>query len=318
MPGLDRHLRTIDAEEHSRLAFRRDCPHCRPRLAGPPPSGDVVPVRAKAALATAAVLASGALPAVSAAAEQGGDQVAEIEPPPGPPPTDPNTLISPPDAGGDTAPGPDAASQGQAGSGGEEGSDGSAGSFDDTSSGGDSAADPPSDSSSPPATGGDEVPVAPPGAITPPSAGDERSSDEAASNQGDGREARDGERQARAGEGDSGGREASRGRHERGADEPSASGERDTAKPHGERASAKPSAEHLEAPGAEAAGTRGERYTIEPGDSLWSIARDLLGEEASDAKVAAKVSKLWELNDTEVIRTGDPDLIRPGQELRLP
>ncbi len=42
-----------------------------------------------------------------------------------------------------------------------------------------------------------------------------------------------------------------------------------------------------------------------------------MGADASDAKVAAKVSELWELNDGKVIRTGDPDLIHPGQELRL-
>ena len=84
VPGLDRHIRTVDVEEHARLAFRRDCPRCRVRLAGPPPSGDVVPVRAKAALATAAVLASGALPVTSATAQdEGGDDSAEIAPPSG-------------------------------------------------------------------------------------------------------------------------------------------------------------------------------------------------------------------------------------------
>jgi len=68
---------------------------------------------------------------------------------------------------------------------------------------------------------------------------------------------------------------------------------------------------------AEDSGARANRRTIERGDCLWSIARDVLGAGAGDAKVAAKVSELWDLNDTEVIRTGDRDLIYPGQELRL-
>jgi LysM domain len=58
-------------------------------------------------------------------------------------------------------------------------------------------------------------------------------------------------------------------------------------------------------------------YVVQAGDSLWSIARELLGERASDAQVARLVDRLWRLN-AERIGTGDPSLIRPGQRLVLP
>jgi len=140
--------------------------------------------------------------------------------------------------------------------------------------------------------------------MAPPTPGaDERASDGAASSRGDGRESRDDEREAGAGKGDSGKAQDS------GGDKPDAGRGKGEAREQG--------AQSREAPGAQEASARGDRYAIERGDCLWSIARDLLGEEASDAKVAAKVSEFWDLNDTEVIRTGDRDLIHPGQKLRL-
>ena len=59
-----------------------------------------------------------------------------------------------------------------------------------------------------------------------------------------------------------------------------------------------------------------ESYLVRPGDSLWSIAKRLLGPEASTAQVAREVHRLWTLN-AERIGTGDPDLIMVGQTLRL-
>lgn len=56
---------------------------------------------------------------------------------------------------------------------------------------------------------------------------------------------------------------------------------------------------------------------MRPGDSLWAIAKRGLGDKADNAEIAEQVSRLWELNDSEAIRTGDPDLIHPGQRLRL-
>ncbi|MGI8661448.1 MAG: LysM peptidoglycan-binding domain-containing protein [Thermoleophilaceae bacterium] len=53
------------------------------------------------------------------------------------------------------------------------------------------------------------------------------------------------------------------------------------------------------------------------GWALWSIARQRLGSEASPAEIARLVEALWSLNE-DVIRTGSPDLILPGQKLALP
>jgi LysM repeat protein len=60
----------------------------------------------------------------------------------------------------------------------------------------------------------------------------------------------------------------------------------------------------------------GDTYTVRPGDSLWSIARRLLGKGASPADIAHEVDRLWELN-RERIATGDPDLLMVGTKLRL-
>lgn len=60
----------------------------------------------------------------------------------------------------------------------------------------------------------------------------------------------------------------------------------------------------------------GRFYTVQPGDSLWSIARRLLGPAASPARIAQEVNRLWDLN-RDRIRSGDPSLIHVGTVLRL-
>ncbi len=55
---------------------------------------------------------------------------------------------------------------------------------------------------------------------------------------------------------------------------------------------------------------------VEPGQSLWAIAQGLVREPAGIAEVAFEVGRLWRLNAAR-IGTGDPDLIFPGQALRL-
>jgi LysM domain len=60
----------------------------------------------------------------------------------------------------------------------------------------------------------------------------------------------------------------------------------------------------------------GDRYTVQTGDSLWSIARRILGPDASAGRIAREVNRLWELN-SERIRTGDPSLIHVGTVLEL-
>lgn len=55
---------------------------------------------------------------------------------------------------------------------------------------------------------------------------------------------------------------------------------------------------------------------VQPGDSLWSIAKGLLGPDASPAQIARKVSHLWDLNHDR-IGTGRPDLLLVGTKLEL-
>jgi nucleoid-associated protein YgaU len=57
-------------------------------------------------------------------------------------------------------------------------------------------------------------------------------------------------------------------------------------------------------------------YTVRPGDSLWRIADRHLGAGATATATAQEVTRLWEINEQR-IGTGDPDLIFPGQRLRM-
>ena len=57
-------------------------------------------------------------------------------------------------------------------------------------------------------------------------------------------------------------------------------------------------------------------YVVQPGDSLWSIARRLLGRDASAGRIAREVNRLWTLNRSR-IATGDPDLLMVGTRLEL-
>jgi Tfp pilus assembly protein FimV len=57
-------------------------------------------------------------------------------------------------------------------------------------------------------------------------------------------------------------------------------------------------------------------HTVLPGESLWTIAANLLGSDASTAKVAREVHRLWQLN-RDRIATGDPDLLMVGTRLDL-
>ena len=57
-------------------------------------------------------------------------------------------------------------------------------------------------------------------------------------------------------------------------------------------------------------------HVARPGESLWSIARDVLGGTASTAQIAREVNRLWELNKDR-IGTGDRNLLMIGTRLRL-
>jgi nucleoid-associated protein YgaU len=55
---------------------------------------------------------------------------------------------------------------------------------------------------------------------------------------------------------------------------------------------------------------------VRPGDSLWSIARRLIGTNATNGRIAKQVTRIWQLN-RERIGTGDPNLLHVGTQLRL-
>lgn len=57
-------------------------------------------------------------------------------------------------------------------------------------------------------------------------------------------------------------------------------------------------------------------HTVRAGESLWSIASDLLGQGASAAAIALEVERLWQLNGGR-IGTGDRNLLGVGVKLRL-
>jgi hypothetical protein len=57
-------------------------------------------------------------------------------------------------------------------------------------------------------------------------------------------------------------------------------------------------------------------HRVHAGESLWSIASDVLGPSASPARIAREVHRLWQLN-RERIGTGNPDLVMVGTALRL-
>lgn len=61
---------------------------------------------------------------------------------------------------------------------------------------------------------------------------------------------------------------------------------------------------------------RPRTVVVEPGDTLWALAAASLPSGASNADVAARVALLHRTNRATV--GPDPDLILPGQELRLP
>ncbi len=54
---------------------------------------------------------------------------------------------------------------------------------------------------------------------------------------------------------------------------------------------------------------------VEPGDSLWAIAQERLGPNATPQQVATEVDRIYGLNQNQI--GNNPDLIFPGQELLL-
>jgi Putative peptidoglycan binding domain len=68
---------------------------------------------------------------------------------------------------------------------------------------------------------------------------------------------------------------------------------------------------------ADRAGPGARVYRVRAGDSLWAIAEERLGRKGPERTVARKVDRLVALNLDSRIASGDPDLIRPQEKLRL-
>lgn len=64
------------------------------------------------------------------------------------------------------------------------------------------------------------------------------------------------------------------------------------------------------------AGPAGTVWTVRPGDCLWSLAEDHLGEAAPAALVDRTWRAVYRANRAAI--GGDPDLLRPGTRLTLP
>jgi hypothetical protein len=58
-------------------------------------------------------------------------------------------------------------------------------------------------------------------------------------------------------------------------------------------------------------------HVVQSGESLWSIAAELLGDHASPDRIAALVDELWRMNVSRV-GSGNPDVIHAGDQLLLP
>jgi hypothetical protein len=73
---------------------------------------------------------------------------------------------------------------------------------------------------------------------------------------------------------------------------------------------------HSSAVAADQASPENRFHVVQRGESLWSIAADVVGERAGVGRIAREVGRLWALNE-ERIGSGDPDLLYVGTRLRL-
>ena len=85
--------------------------------------------------------------------------------------------------------------------------------------------------------------------------------------------------------------------------------------PHGTR--------HVPTPDVSSAQTAVETWTVEPGESFWSIAEEHLADtwqldELSDEQIVRYWKPLIAANEDRLVDPGNPDLLLPGQELVLP
>lgn len=67
----------------------------------------------------------------------------------------------------------------------------------------------------------------------------------------------------------------------------------------------------------QAPGDRSGSVVVEKGDHLWKISAQHLGEETADEEIAPYWREVIDVN-TPHLRSGDPDLIYPGEIVELP
>lgn len=336
MNDLSRHL--MEAGSHAHLPFHAACPGCRgERLAGTLHSAPVIPPRAAAGFA-AAVLATSAVPvtalsapAVAAEDDQGADGAGE----PGPSAPAVDGLLPGEGSGANTPLGEERSAAGVgAGDRGAPAQD-EPGPIEQIAP--DPDDDPPPD---PAPTNG--LAGSAPGTHADSGGGSRRGKGTGSGSEsvrgGAERDGSDANPAARAGGGDGGGASAERrtaarvrgaGRHHAADSQQRRSPE--APRPHVEGGGyGAPVGGEDPAPVSGAAGatlaspdsgagaaTKGSRFhVVRPGESLWSIAADVLGKGAGSADIAREVNRIWVIN-ADAIGTGNPDLLMVGQRLRL-
>ena len=303
-----RNLHRSETRAHARLGFHPDCPVCRrDRLSGALSPDPAFSLRVRALLATGVLALSGGLTSTSVALEPDQQQEGAVPPGTGAPSTDQGTPGDNDPATDDLGPGADedtALTDSLPGFGTQPG--GSA--ADPDADAGPVEAEPLDDpaypepdlESSPPAP----APVQPaPAPATPPVAPLVQEDAPAVSDPPPVRS-----RKPR------GKREQAPGRHKlprlpRTQAPPAPVPPAEPPAPPPTYAAATQAAEPVRA-------VSGPTYTVQHGDSLWSIAARLLGPGAGAAVIADEVRRLWTLNERR-IGTGDPNLLIAGTMLEL-
>ena len=87
-------------------------------------------------------------------------------------------------------------------------------------------------------------------------------------------------------------------------------------RPRGANERAPSHAPTRQSPSDHAPALRRRPHVVERGESLWRIAADLLGPDASDADIARAWPLIYQANRATI--GDDPGLILPGQELAIP
>jgi hypothetical protein len=330
MASLSAHLR--EPGDHGRLAFHPECPVCRDeRLVGALPADAIVSRRTQALLAAGVLAVSSAAPTAAFAQAEpdqeqegtapeettAGDPASDPDFDPGGESTDlPFDAGPPPDAQVAPDPDDDAGALEQ-----EPATDEDAPVADI----GDEASTQPAGEQQPPSTTGTAPPAPSTSTETPETAGPALGPDESTATPAPSNLRADSSSHART-------RDDTRKRPRRSqADAPPQTVPADSApEPEPVIVASEPSEAttvyvveepSTSTPTTVAAGSRAARpgdrfHVVLAGESLWSIADDVLGADASVAKIAREVNRLWALN-SERIGTGDRDLLLVGTRLAL-